>query len=96
MAVSTGLPTFSENIFGGTPRTLSDIHECMPFVAQPRSQAAGCDTNAPAFWGTPNVFNLSQVPYNFTGQLSDHSGQFTRTCDQDWQLYKTFEGIISP
>jgi hypothetical protein len=77
-----------------TPRTVTDIRESMSFVARPRSQAAGADSNSPSVFGKGT--DLSQSPYNFTGQLSDHSGEFERDYNQVWPLYQKFEGIISP
>jgi hypothetical protein len=84
------------NYYSGAPedRALTDIRESMSFVSRSRSQAAGCDTNSLAVFG--NAIDLSQSPYNFTGQLSDHSGQFLRTSDQVWPLYQQFEQIIAP
>jgi hypothetical protein len=74
---------------------MTDIRESMSFVARPRSQAVGEDTNCSAVFGQGHATDLSQS-YNFGDQRFDHSGEFERDYDLVWSLYQNFEGIISP
>jgi alpha/beta hydrolase family protein DUF900/thrombospondin type 3 repeat protein len=65
-------------------RRVSDPWEVKAFVARSRSRAVGAQgaTSGPIF----DSVNLNDI-YDFNESRSDHSGQFTRTIQQVWNLY---------
>jgi hypothetical protein len=66
-------------------RVVSDIHECLSFVARPRSKAAGAEVHNATVFGS--VMNL-EGSCNFGADFGDHGGQFMRPIQQLEAFYE--------
>ena len=85
------LSTLYGGYYGNGPtRTITNLHELMPFVARPRSEAVG---SLPGVHGQilGQEFDL-QTQVGFTASSSDHSGQFNRNIQGPiWLFYSNLK-----